>query len=140
MWLGFEDEATKRWFSIDNKQFTKLSVAEFERVILNKWSQAKKHDKGKHVGLFPTGIFLLHVHGLIQNEKIIVSINPSCKKNLINVNLAKKLQVPTKHMEHTQVNNEQMQVYEDLKISMDKYVLHSDFYASNMANEDVVFR
>ena len=43
-------------------------------------------------------------------------------------------------MEHTEVNNEQVQVYKDLKIYMDKYVLHSDFYASDMANEDVVLR
>jgi len=41
-------------------------------------------------------------------------------------------------MEHTQVNNEEVQVYKDLKISMDKYVLHSDFYSSDMANVDVV--
>jgi len=42
-------------------------------------------------GLFPTGISLLQIHGLIQKEKIIVSINPSCKHNFISVNLAKKL-------------------------------------------------
>ena len=67
-----------------------------------------------------------------------MSINPSCKQNLINVNLAKKLQVPTKHIESTQVDNEGVQVYKDLKIFMDKYVLHSNFYASNMDNVDVV--
>ena len=39
-------------------------------------------------------------------------------------------------MEHTHVNNEQVQVYKHLKVSMDKYVLHSDFYASDMANVD----
>ena len=42
-------------------------------------------------------------------------------------------------MEHTQVNNEEVQVYKDLKISMDKYVLHSNFYSSDTANVDVVF-
>ena len=51
--------------------------------------------------LFSAGISLLQVHGLIQKEKIIVSINPSCKQNLINVNLEKKLQVPVKHIENT---------------------------------------
>jgi len=75
---------------------------------------------------------------LIQKEKIVVSINPSCKKNLISVNLAKRLQVPAKHIETTQIDNEDVQVYKDLKISMDKYVLHSNFYASYMANVDVV--
>jgi hypothetical protein len=67
-----------------------------------------------------------------------VSINPSCKHNFINVNLAKKLQVPAKHIENTQVDDEDVQVYKDLKLSMDKYVLHGDFYASDMDNMDVV--
>ena len=67
-----------------------------------------------------------------------MSINPSCKQNLINVILAKKLQVPAKQMEHTQVINEKVQVYKDLNISMDKYVLHFDFYTSDMGNMDVV--
>ena len=90
------------------------------------------------MGLFPTGISLLQVHGLIQKEKIIVSINPSCKQNLINVNLAKKLQVPAKQIENTQVDDEDVQIYKDLKLSMDKYVFHGDFYASDMDNMDVV--
>ena len=67
-----------------------------------------------------------------------MSINPSCKHNFINVHLAKILQIPAIQMEHTQVKNEQVQVYKDLKISMDMYVLHSYFYASYMANVDVV--
>ena len=57
-----------------------------------------------------------------------MSINPNSKHHFINVHLAKILQVPAKQMKHTQVNNEQLKVYKDLKISMDKYVLHSDFY------------
>ena len=44
----------------------------------------------------------------------------------------------SKKKEHTQVNNEEVKIYKDLKISMDKYVLHSDFYASDMAKVDVV--
>ena len=67
-----------------------------------------------------------------------MSINPNCKHNFINIHLAKRLQVPAKQMEHTQINNEQVQVYNDLKISMDKYVLHSNFFASNMDNVNVV--
>lgn len=67
-----------------------------------------------------------------------MSINPSCRKNLINVNFSKKLQVPTKHMENTQVDNENVKVYNDLNISMDKYVLNFDFYALDMDNVDVV--
>ena len=75
---------------------------------------------------------------MIQKEKIIVSLNPSCKHNFINVNLAKKLQIPTKHIENTQVDDQGVQVYRDLKISMDKYVLHGDFYTSETDNMDVV--
>ena len=56
----------------------------------------------------------------------------------MNVNLVKKLQVPAKHIKNTQVDNEDVQVYKDLKISMDKYVLHDDFYTSEMDNMDVV--
>ena len=89
-------------------------------------------------GLLPTGISLLQVHGLIQKEKIIVSINPSCQHNFISVNLAKKFQVPVKQIEHTQVDNKDVQIYKDLKLSMDKYVFHGDFYASDMDNMDVV--
>lgn len=77
---------------------------------------------------------------MIQKEKIIVSINPSCKHNFINVNLVKKLQIPTNHIENTQVDDEDVQVYKDLKISMDKYVLHGDFYTSKMDNMDIVLR
>jgi len=89
-------------------------------------------------GLFFAGISVLQVHGLIQKEKIIVSINPSCKQNLINVNLAKKLQVPAKQIQNTQVDDKDVQIYKDLKLSMDKYVLHGDFYASEMDNMEVV--
>ena len=89
-------------------------------------------------GKVDSGVQDVEVQGLIQKEKIVVSINPSCKHNFLSVNLAKKLQVPTKQIEHTEVDNEDVQVYKDLKISMDKYVLHGDFYASDMDNMDVV--
>ena len=62
-----------------------------------------------------------------------MSINLSCKQNLINVNLAKNLQVPAK-----QIDDKDVQIYKDLKLSMDKYVFHGDFYASEMDNIDVV--
>lgn len=39
---------------------------------------------------------ILQVHGCIQKEKVIISINPSCKHNFINVNLEKKLQFLSK--------------------------------------------
>ena len=67
-----------------------------------------------------------------------MSINPSCKHNFINVNLEKELQVPAKHIENMQVDNEDVQVYKYLKLSMDKYMLHCDFYTLDMDNMDVV--
>ena len=132
-------------------QFAKALIERFDRKsnLVDKHTQidtqpskdfiftGKKETK-EPKGLFSAGISLLQVHGLIQKEKIIVSINPSCKHNFINVNLAKKLQVPTKHIENTQVDDEDVQVYKDLKISMDKYVLHGDFYTSEIDNMDVV--
>lgn len=99
--ISLKEEAAIWWNSLGIKDLSKFSNEEFEKLLMDKWSQARKQDKGKHVELFPTGISLLHVHGLIQKEKIIVSINPSCKHNFINVNLAKKLQVPTKHIKNT---------------------------------------
>ena len=48
------------------------------------------------------------------------------------------MQIPTNQMEHTQVNNDHVQGYKDLNISIDKYVLHYDFYASGMDSVDVV--
>jgi len=98
----------------------------------------EKKESMEPKGLFPTGISILQIHGLIQKEKIIVSINPSCKHNFIRVNLTKKLQVPAKQIEHTQVDDKDVQIYKDLKLSMDKYVLHGDFCASEMDNMDVV--
>ena len=138
MWLGFKDEATKWYFSLDNKKLTYLLDVEFERVILDKWSHDREKENEPRKGLFCTGVSLLQVRGLIQNEKIVVSINPSCTCNFINVTLEKKLQVPTKHIENAQVDDEDVQVYKDLKIYMDKYVLHGDFYSSEMDNMYVV--
>ena len=136
--LGFQGEVDRWWNSIYNKQLSELSDKEFEKLLLDKWSHTRKQGNETCKRLFSTGIYLLQVHRCIQKDKIIVSINPSCKQNLINVSLTKKLQVPAKQMEHTQVNNEEVRVYKDLKISMDKYVLHSNFNGSDMANVDVV--
>ena len=133
-----KDEVVRWWSSPDNKKLSNLSDEEFEKLLLDKWSHATQQKNETRKGLFSDAISLLQVYGCIQKKKIIVSINLSCKQNVINVNLAKKFQVPPKQMEHTQVNNEEVHVYKDSKISMDKYVLHSEFYASDMANVDVV--
>jgi hypothetical protein len=41
------------------------------------------------------------VHGCIQQGDIIVSINPSCQQNFINVQLVNRLQVPTNNIQST---------------------------------------
>lgn len=133
----FKDEAATWWESLNKVKCLNLPDEKFEKLLFDKWFHVGKQDNEKHVGLFYIGISLLQVHGCIQKDKIIVSINPSCKKIFINFNLENRLQVPAKQMEHTKVDNEHVQVYKDLKISVENYVLHSNFYASDMANVDV---
>jgi hypothetical protein len=88
-------------------------------------------------GLFSPNV-ILQVHGCIHKENIIVSINPSCMHNFINVQLVNRLQVAAKNIQSTQVAGENVQIFKDLKISMDKYVLHSYFYAMDMDEVDIV--
>lgn len=54
------------------------------------------------------------------------------------MDVAQNLQVQAKHIEESQMDGKQIQVFEDLKLSMDKYVLHSDFYALHMDGMDIV--
>ena len=48
------------------------------------------------------------------------------------------MQVPTKNIQIIQVEGENIQIFKYLKITMDKYVLHSHFHAINRADEDIV--
>jgi hypothetical protein len=48
------------------------------------------------------------------------------------------LQFPAKNIHNTQVEGENVQIFKYLKITMDKYVLHYDFHAINMVDEDIV--
>ena len=62
VWLGLEDEAAKWFISLASDKLYKLLDEEFEKVFLDfldKWSHARKQDKDKHMGLFPTAISLL---------------------------------------------------------------------------------
>jgi hypothetical protein len=58
--------------------------------------------------------------------------------NFINIKLVSRSQVPTKKIQSTQVEGENIQIFKDLKITMDKYVFHSDFHAKDMVVVDVV--
>ena len=115
-----------------------LSDVAFENIFLDKWSQSKSKNKDITTGLFSCGNSILQVLECIQKENIIVSINPSCMHNFINVQLVNRLQVPIKNIQSIDVEGEKVQIFKDLKITMDKYVLHSDFYAMDMDEVDIV--
>jgi len=93
-----KDEAAIWWKSLESEILKLCCADKIEKLFLDKWSHIGKKETKKPKWLFSTGISLLEVDGCIQKEKIIVSINPSCKYNLINVNLAKRLQVSAKHI------------------------------------------
>jgi hypothetical protein len=75
-----------------------LSNEAFEKFLLDKWYHAKGKDEARTKGLFSGGKSILQVHGCIQQEKVIVSINPSCQQNFINVQLVNRLQVPSQRI------------------------------------------
>ena len=104
-----------------------LSDHEYEQIFLDKWSHGKKKHNASPNGL--CGLSILQVHGYIQQEKVIICINPSCGHNFIHVDLAKILKVPTKDISNTQVDGKHVQVFKYFKITMGNYVLHSDFQA-----------
>ena len=58
--------------------------------------------------------------------------------NFINVQLVNRLQVLVKNIQSIQVEDENVQIFKDLKITMDKYVLHLDFHAMDMDEVDIV--
>jgi hypothetical protein len=73
---------------------------------------------------------------ITEREKLLISINPSNMHNFINVDLTKRLQVP----QSTQVEGKNVRIFEDLKITMDKYVFHSYFYTIDMDDVDIILR
>ena len=75
---------------------------------------------------------------VFSKRRLFVSINPSCKHNYINVDLTHTLKVLINNICSTQVDGEHVQVFKDLKINMDKYVLHSYFHIKDMDNVDLV--
>jgi hypothetical protein len=115
-----------------------LSEEALENLLLDKWSHTKSKDKDNTKGLFSCGKSILHVHGCIHKENVIVSINPRCQQNFINVQLANRLQDPTKNIHSTQVVDKHVQFFKHFKITTDKYVLHSYFYAMDMDEVDIV--
>jgi hypothetical protein len=91
-----------------------------------------------HQGFISSSKFILQIHGCIHKEKVIISVIPSYMHNFINVQLVNTMQVLLKDIQSTQVEGENVQIFKDLKFSIDKYVLHSDFYVMNMDKVDIV--
>jgi hypothetical protein len=58
--------------------------------------------------------------------------------NLIKVQLVNIFQIPTKHVQTTQVEGETVQIFKGLKFTMDKYVFHYDCHAIDMNDVDVI--
>jgi hypothetical protein len=136
--MKLQGDAAIWWKSFDYKEMMRLSNEEFEEIFLDKWSHGENKDKERTKNLFPCEKFILQVHGCIYKSNIIVSINPSCMHNFINVQLVNKLQVPIKNIQSIKVEGENVQIFKDLKITMDTYVLHSNFYVMGMDEVDIV--
>ena len=77
-----------------------------------------------------------HVKNLYY--RFIVTINPSCMHNFINVQLVNRLEVPAKDIQSAQFEDENVKIFKYLKLNMDKYVLHSDFEALDMGEVDII--
>jgi hypothetical protein len=125
------------WQSDCYSQLMALSDEALGNFLLDKWSHVAK---GRRKSLFLGGKSILQVHGCIHKENIIVSINPSCQQNFINVQLVNILQVSINNIQRTEVEGENFQIVKDLKITMDKYVLHLDLYALDMDEVDIFLR
>jgi hypothetical protein len=136
--IRLRGDAALWWRSLDYDKMMALSDEEFEKVFLDKWSHMKCKDKDITKSLFSCGKSILQVHGCIHKENVIVSINPSCQQNFINVQLVNRLQIPAKNIHITQFEGKNVQIFKDLKLSMDKYVLHSYFYAMDMDEVDII--
>ena len=97
---------SKVMLSYGGNHFTILSVCNFLRKHLKnyfytKWYHTKSKDKDITKSLFSCEKSILQVRGCIHKENAIVSINPSCKQNFINIQLDNRLQVSTKNIQST---------------------------------------
>lgn len=52
--------------------------------------------------------------------------------------MAKRLHITTSNIQSTQVDGENVQILKYLKLTMEKCVLHSDFYSLDMEVVDVI--
>ena len=104
--------------------WTKFPMNNQNKSFLDMRCHTQKKDKGSHkevmqqdnaniTSFSSCGHSILQVHGLLQQEKVIVSIHPSCKQNFMNVDLTQRLKVSIKNMCSTQVDGDHVQVFKE---------------------------
>lgn len=147
--LGLRDDACRWWELLNHDKIRALSDEDYEKFLLDRWSSTKSTNKESHKeflqkdnvstnGLPSCNNSLLQVHGCFLQEQVIILISLSCMHNFINAKLVKSLKLTTKNVCSTHIDDEHVQVFEDLKITMGNYVLHSNFQARDMDNMDIV--
>ena len=109
----FEKLFLDRWSSTkkNNNESHNISMKKDHTLQVHRGFQMEIHkeshkdsmkmDKANTASLSSYGHSILQVHGFLHQENAIVFINPSCKYNFISVNLVKRLQVPTNHIQST---------------------------------------
>jgi len=75
-----------------------LADKEYKNMFLDRWSHVDKKNKESTKGLLSFANFILQVHRCLQQEKVIIYINPIRKYNFIHVDLDERFQVPTKNI------------------------------------------
>jgi hypothetical protein len=82
---GFKGDALIQWKSFHHSEWMSLSEEALEKLVLDKCSHTKSKDTNITKILFSCDKSILQVHGCIHKENVIISINPSCMHNFINV-------------------------------------------------------
>ena len=103
---GFQEDARIWWNSFNYNELMTLSDEAYVKLILDYWFYTKCKDEESSKGLLSCENSILKVHGCIHKKKVIVSINPSCMHNFINVQWVNRLQVPAKDIQSAHVEDE----------------------------------
>jgi hypothetical protein len=98
---GFKDDAQIWWQPFEFLEWMSLYEEALENILLDKWYHTKCKDKYITKCLFSCGKSILHVHGCIHKENVIVSINPSFQHFFINIQLVNRLQFDAKNIHKT---------------------------------------
>lgn len=75
---------------------------------------------------------MLWIHSRIQKENVVVSILPSCKYNFSSLEVAMNLHLEVKNITESDMPKRKIHISEDLKLSILKYSLRSNFCVITM--------